>query len=260
MILDSIFENRKKQIAVLKEQRSFELIENQAHEYAETHKTRDFAAALCKNRLAVVAEVKKASPSKGVICENFDPVSIAKHYEKGGAAAISVLTEESYFQGSGAYLEAIRREVNLPLLRKDFIFDEWQICEARLLGADAILLIAAMLDKNTLKRLREYAENLGLQALVETHNEREVETAKSAGAKIFGVNNRNLNDFNVDLATAERLAKFLPGDAVFVAESGIFTKEHATRMKNIGADAILVGESLMRADSIEDKLNELRVY
>lgn len=259
MILDKIFENREKQVAAQKEQCPIEKIEQRAAEFAKTHKTRNFAAALRQSRLSVIAEVKKASPSKGVICENFDPVSTAKQYEQGGAAAISVLTEETYFQGSGEYLKAIRQEVNLPLLRKDFIFDEWQICEARLLGADAILLIAAMLEKNRLKELREYAQKLGLQALVETHNEKELEVAVFAQAQIIGVNNRNLLDFKVDIACAERLAKILPKEAVFVAESGIFTREDAKRMHAAGADAILVGESLMRSESIGEKLWELRV-
>ncbi len=257
MILDSIFENRKKQIEGQKENCPLALIEQRAFDFAATHKTKDFAAALRGDTISVIAEVKKASPSKGVICERFDPVGIAKIYEASGAAAISVLTEETYFQGSSVYLEAIRKEVSLPLLRKDFIFDEWQICEARLLGADAVLLIAAMLSVERLKNLREYASQLGLQALVETHNENEVEAAIEAGAVIFGVNNRNLADFKVDLNCAERLSKLLPKGSVFVAESGIITGADAQRMRNAGAHAVLVGESLMRAQSVEKKIKEL---
>lgn len=259
MILDSIFENRKKQVAAQKAEKPTAQIEKEAAAYAAAHPTRDFAKALRGEQLAVIAEVKKASPSKGLICADFHPVNIAMQYERAGAAAISVLTEESYFQGSAEYLTAIRQAVSLPLLRKDFIFDEWQICEARLIGADAVLLIAAMLDTPTLAVLHRFAERLGLSVLVETHNEKEVESAIEAGAKIFGVNNRNLLDFKVDTGTACRLAPLLPPGAVFVAESGVQCAEDAKKMRAAGADAILVGEALMRAPSIAGKLAELRV-
>jgi indole-3-glycerol phosphate synthase len=259
MILDNIFENRAKQVAAQKESCPFSIIERLAFDFASTHDTIDFAAALKRDYVCVIAEVKKASPSKGLIRESFDPVCIAKAYESAGAAAISVLTEETYFQGSAHYLEEIRRVVNLPLLRKDFIFDEWQICEARLIGADAVLLIAAMLETERLKELLSYASSLGLQALVETHNEKEVAAATDAGAKIFGVNNRNLADFNVDISCAEKLSKLIPSGSVFVAESGITSKADVKRMRDAGADAVLVGESLMRAASIEEKLNEFKV-
>lgn len=258
MILDSIFSNRAGQIAALKERKPTALIEREAACYALTHKTKDFAGALRGGRLSVIAEVKKASPSKGVICENFNPVGIAKQYEQAGASAVSVLTEESYFQGSSKYLEAIRQEIKLPILRKDFIFDEWQVCEARLIGADAILLIAAMLDTERLSKLLNYAKGLGMQALVETHDEREVSAAIKAGATVFGVNNRSLNDFSVNLGCACGLASLLPKDAVFVAESGVHTAADAKRMRQAGADAVLVGEALMRAPSISEKLAELR--
>jgi Indole-3-glycerol phosphate synthase len=259
MILDSIFENRRKQVAAQKAQKPAARIEREAEAYAATHPARDFAKALRGEGLSVIAEVKKASPSKGLIRADFYPVEIAEQYERAGAAAISVLTEESYFQGSAAYLTAIRQAVALPLLRKDFIFDEWQICEARLIGADAVLLIAAMLDTQTLERLRKYAEELGLAALVETHSEKEAESAIRAGTSIFGVNNRNLLDFAVDTGTACRLAPLLPPGAVFVAESGVRTAQDAQKMRAAGADAILVGEALMRAPSIAEKLAELRV-
>jgi indole-3-glycerol phosphate synthase len=259
MILDDIFKNRAIQVARQKERLPFAEIEHRAFEFAAGHKANNFAAALKKDSVSIIAEVKKASPSKGLICKDFDPVKIAGRYQAAGAAAISVLTEESYFQGSGAYLEAIRAKVELPLLRKDFIFDEWQLCEARLLGADAVLLIAAMLEPKELKRLYEFAISLGMQVLVETHNEDEIEEAKAAGAQIFGVNNRNLFDFTVDLCCAERLSKLLPKDSVFVAESGIFDRADVVRMRDAGADAVLVGESLMRAPSIEQKIIELSV-
>jgi indole-3-glycerol phosphate synthase len=259
MILDSIFANRKNQIAALKEKTSTSALEKQAFDYAKSNNTKDFAGALKGSHLNVIAEVKKASPSKGLICENFEPVSIARQYEDEGASAVSVLTEESYFMGSAEYLKAIRKEIALPILRKDFIFDEYQICEARLIGADAILLIAAMLDTPMLTRLLNYAESLDLQALVETHSEEEVENAVKAGASVFGVNNRNLYDFSVDLGCALRLGALLPKGSVFVAESGVHNAEDARRMREAGADAVLVGEALMRAPSISEKLAELKV-
>lgn len=258
MILDSIFANRKKQLDILKEKTPTAQIEDEARRFAQRHETKDFAGALRGGRLSVIAEVKKASPSKGLICENFDPVGIAREYERSGAAAVSVLTEETYFRGSADYLKAIRKEISLPILRKDFIFDEWQICEARLIGADAVLLIAAMLSESRLKELLKYARSLSLEALVETHNEREVEAAQRAGAAVFGVNNRNLNDFSVDTGCACRLSKLLPEGAVFVAESGIKNGNDAKKMREAGADAVLVGEALMTADSISQKLDELR--
>jgi len=259
VILDSIFENRAKQLQGLKDTLPMSEIEKRAERYADNHKTIDFAAALKNGPLSVIAEVKKASPSKGLICADFDPVRIAREYESGGAAAVSVLTEETYFQGSSAYLEAIRKEISLPILRKDFIFDEWQICESRLIGADAILLIAAMLSEERLKSLLSYTHGLGLEALVEAHCEREIEAAANAGAKVIGVNNRNLYDFSVDTDCAVRLSALLPKDAVFVAESGIKSRGDALKMRRAGADAILVGEALMTAKDIKAALCELRV-
>lgn len=260
MILDDIFLNRKKQVEEQKKQKPTAVLKKEAEAYAAEHPTRGFSRALCRGgRLNVIAEVKKASPSLGVICEDFDPVAIARRYESAGAAALSVLTEETYFQGSAAYLEEIRKNVNLPILRKDFIFDERQVLEARLIGADAVLLIAAMLSPEELSHLLKFAEGLGLEALVETHCEREVEAAAAAGAKIFGVNNRNLKDFTVDLSCAARLAPLLPPDAVFVAESGIRTAADARAMKKAGARAVLVGEALMTSPDIAVKLEELRV-
>lgn len=259
MILDDIFENRKRQVELKKRERTMSQIEKEVQAYCRAHKTKDFAAALRGDTLSVIAEVKKASPSRGVICADFDPLAIAKKYEMAGAAAISVLTEETYFQGRIGYLEMISRKVPLPILMKDFIFDEWQICEARLVGADAILLIAAMLSSDRLKQLLNYAKAVGLAALVETHDEAEVAAAVEAGAEIYGVNNRNLRDFSIDTDCACRLSEFLPKEAVFVAESGIKNREDAEKMRGAGADAILVGEALVTADDLNEKLKELRV-
>lgn len=197
--------------------------------------------------ISLICEVKKASPSKGLIAEDFPYLEIAKDYEAGGAAAISVLTEPFYFLGSSVYLEEIRKAVSLPLLRKDFIVDEYQIYETKLLGADACLLICAILEDEALREYLETAHSLGLNALVETHNPDEIERALQAGANIIGVNNRNLKDFSVDTGLSASLRRLVPEDVVFVAESGIHSKEQLARLKENGADAALIGETFMRA-------------
>lgn len=207
---------------------------------------RGFAAALRARRPAVIAEVKKASPSKGVIRADFDPVAIARRYAECGAAAISVLTEERYFQGSPAYLEAIRAAVAVPLLRKDFIIDPYQVAEARAWGADAILLIVAALDDRPLRELHVAAGELGLDVLVEAHTAEEVDRAVAAGATLIGVNNRDLRTFVTTLETAERLRERIPAGAIAVAESGIETVADVARLRAAGYDVFLVGESLMR--------------
>ncbi|HSP97473.1 MAG TPA: indole-3-glycerol phosphate synthase TrpC [Candidatus Dormibacteraeota bacterium] len=207
---------------------------------------RGFAATLRARRPAVIAEVKKASPSKGVIRADFDPVAIARRYAACGAAAISVLTEERYFQGSPAHLEAIRAAVDVPLLRKDFIVDSYQVAEARAWGADAILLIVAALDDATLRALHAAAVELGLDVLVEAHTGEEVDRAVAAGATLIGINNRDLRTFVTTLETAERLYPRLPAGTLAVAESGIETAADVARLRRAGYDVFLVGESLMR--------------
>jgi indole-3-glycerol phosphate synthase len=227
---------------------------------------RDFAAALRRPRrggaVSLIAEVKKASPSAGVICADFDPVRIARAYEAAGADCLSVLTDEKFFQGSLDDLKQIRREVKLPLLRKDFIIDARQILEAIEAGADAILLIVAILDDARLRHFHSLATGAGIAALVEVHDEAELERALAAGADIIGVNNRDLKTFKVDLATTERLARDLRKAAggqekLLVAESGIHTRADVERLAACSAQAILVGESLMRQASIEAKIAEL---
>ena len=260
MILDLIISNRKKQVKEQKEQLPLAAISEMAFEHHLLHKTADLYGALKGFGLSVIAEVKKASPSQGIIKEDFEPVSIAREYEYAGASAISVLTEETYFKGGGEYLKAIRSAVGLPLLRKDFIFDEWQLCEARLLGADAVLLIGAVLDLFEIKKFIAIAEMLGMQCLVETRNEEEIKCALRAGAKIIGVNNRNLRTFELDIKRSEQLRRLVPPEVVFVAESGIQTPADMRLMNEIGADAVLVGEALMRAPSITEKLRELKGY
>ncbi len=215
------------------------------------------------NSMALIAEVKKASPSAGVICADFDPVYIAKEYEAAGASCLSVLTDENFFQGSLDYLRQIRAAVKLPLLRKDFIIDERQILEAIEWGADAILLIVAILTDQQLAKFHSLATEAGLAALVEVHDEAELERALKIGATLIGVNNRDLKTFKVDLATTEKLAAKLFSSPVtrhsslLVAESGIHTRADVERLKKCGAGAILVGESLMRGGDIQKKILEL---
>ncbi len=226
---------------------------------------REFEFALRQPRLgkvALIAEVKKASPSAGVICADFDPVRIAREYEAAGADCLSVLTDEKFFQGSLEYLKQIRASVKLPLLRKDFIIDERQILEAVEWGADAILLIVAILSDAQLKHFHTLATEAGLAALVEVHDEAELERALAAGARLIGVNNRNLKIFKVDLGTTERMAARLdktPGrtEKLLVAESGIHTRDDVQRLARCGAQAILVGESLMKNSNIPAKVAEL---
>jgi len=226
---------------------------------------RDFAAALRNPRsgkMALIAEVKKASPSAGVICADFDPVRIARQYESAGADCLSVLTDEKYFQGSLEYLKQIRAAVKLPLLRKDFIIDERQILEAVEWGADAILLIVAILSTRQLKDFHTLASEAGISVLVEAHDEAELERALAAGAGLIGINNRDLKTFKVDLGTTERLAakvRSAPGGAekVLVAESGIHTRADVERLSKCGAGAILVGESLMKEADIAAKVADL---
>ena len=243
-ILDEIVENTRQEVAGRKQRRPLAQAERDAVSAAPP---RDFAGALRRETVALVAEVKHASPSRGVLIEPFDPVGLGLIYAQNGAAAISVLTEERFFQGRPEYLEAIRGAVDLPLLRKDFVFDPYQLAEARAWGADAVLLIVAMLDGAQLDELHAAATRLGLDVLVEAHTDAEVERAVAAGATLIGVNNRDLKTFVTTLATAERLRPLIPAATLTVAESGIETAADIARLQAAGYDAFLVGESLMRA-------------
>jgi indole-3-glycerol phosphate synthase len=244
--------------AQLDEARGYrEILERSAHLMRNDH--RDFRAALTSNPPAVISEIKKASPSKGLLSEHFDPESIARSYEEGGAAALSVLTDAKFFQGSLQDLEKARNAVSIPVLRKDFTLDEHHVYEAGSIGADAILLIAAILTTNEMRRFRELAESLGLAALVEVHNEDELRSAVDSGATILGVNNRDLHTFEVRLETSLRLAEKMPAGAVLVSESGIHSSSDVQRLKAAGYHAFLVGEHLMKSGDPAAALRSLRV-
>lgn len=220
---------------------------------------RDFASALRGPGISLIAEVKKASPSRGVLRENFDHVALAQQYAIAGASAISVLTDEAHFQGTLEHLAAIREALpdGPPLLRKDFLFDAYQLYEARACGADAVLLIVAILEQQLLTDLMSGSAALGMPALVEVHDEAEVDRALAAGATIIGVNNRDLRSFDLDIATTERLRPLIPRGSAVVAESGIFTRDDIHRLDACGVDAVLIGESLVVADDPADKIREL---
>ncbi len=217
-----------------------------------------FLARLQKTEMSFICEIKKASPSKGVISENFPYLDIARVYQAAGADAISCLTEPKWFLGSDDIFLAVRREMSIPMLRKDFTVDEYQIYQAKCMGADAVLLICALLDTRTIARYLDIAHSLGLAALVETHDEAEIRSAVSAGAEIIGVNNRNLKDFSVDFTNAARLRDLIPSDRVYVAESGVSSTEDVAALRHIGADAVLMGEVLMRSADKGAMLQEMR--
>jgi indole-3-glycerol phosphate synthase len=226
--------------------------------FCATEPTSGLAEARPSERqLALIAEIKKASPSAGVICPEFFPARIASQYEAAGASAISVLTDREFFKGGIEHIQQVRAAVKLPVLRKDFIIEELQLYEAAADGADAVLLIAAILDDRQLKDFRAIAEHLKMAALVEAHDEPELDRALAAGASLIGINNRDLRTFAVNLATTEKLAARMPDDVIVVAESGIQTRADVERVAKAGADAILVGESLMRSGDIAGKVKEL---
>lgn len=241
MILDTIVARKREEVAALRKTGLKQLDR-------DFDPPRGFYDALVGfPGVAIIAEAKKASPSKGVIQPDFDPVSIAKRYQAGGAQAMSVLTDVDFFQGSIEYIPMVRDVVDLPVIRKEFIIDPLQIREAILYGSDAILLIAAILDVSQMRDFRQMAEELGMDVLVEVHNEDELESALEAGSRLVGVNNRNLNDFTVDIDTTFRLQRQMPDDIPIVSESGISTREDMTRLREAGVAAVLIGESLMRS-------------
>jgi indole-3-glycerol phosphate synthase len=252
-ILARIVDHKRAELRALRERR--QELERAA---ADRAGHRDFRGQLLANRPAIIAEVKKASPSKGIFQGEFDPVRMARAYEHGGAAALSVLTDRKYFQGGLNDLVAARRAVSIPVLRKDFTIDELHVIEAAAHGADAILLIAAILDTAEMRRFRELSAQYGMAALVEVHDESELACAFDSGAEIVGVNNRNLHTFEVTLDTALRLGGKIPHHVVKVAESGIHSRNDVLRLQDAGFQAFLVGEHLMKSPDPAAALRELR--
>jgi len=256
MILDTIVEKKKEEVAKL---RAYGIELPEEFRGKDISPPRGFTDALMKySGVSIIAEAKKASPSKGVICEIFKPVEIAEGYQKNGAQAISVLTDVDFFQGALLYMMQIREAVNLPVLRKDFIIDELQIKEASLHGADAILLIAAILDLSQLKEYQVCAGEYGMDILVEVHDEYETELALESSAQLIGINNRNLKDFSINLETTFRLKKLIPAEIPVVSESGLKNGDDIRRLEESGITAALIGESLMRAGADSDFLLDLR--
>jgi len=254
MILDQIVTEKREEIAQKKKSLPISTLKERI---AQRKAPLDFAAALSGDRTRLIAEVKRASPSRGVLCSNFNPVSLAKAYADGGAAAISVLTESNHFQGSLDHLAAISEDIRLPLLRKDFIFDPYQVYESRAGGADALLLIVAILNQEQLGELLSLSRSLGLSCLVEVHREDEVERALLSGAEIIGINNRDLNTFKVDINTTHRLRLLIPKERIVVSESGISRREDIEKLKGWGVNAVLVGEALVTASDLPTKMREL---
>jgi len=253
-MLDKIIADKRDELKARKQEVPLAALEERA-----THRRvpLDFATALNQDQIQLIAEVKQASPSRGVLCADFSPVRLAREYAEGGAAAISVLTEANYFGGSIDHLAAIRAEVHLPLLRKDFIFDPYQVYESAAYGADALLLIAAILNQQQLGELLSLSYSLGMGCLVEAHNEAEIDRALHAKAQVIGINNRDLTTFAVDINTTRRLRPLLPEQQIVVSESGISSRLDVEKLKGWGVNAILVGEALVTAADIKAKIREL---
>ena len=276
-ILSKIIEATKERIIEAKKSKTIDellegILDNQdklAAEIAENEKREEkvdiivkedfcFERALEGDDISFICEIKKASPSKGVIAENFNWLEIARDYEIAGANAIYILTEPVFFQGDNRHLIDVANTVRIPILRKDFIIDGYQIYESKLLGADAILLIASILRPEEIKHFIKIADGLGLSCLVETHTEEEIISSLKAGARVIGVNNRDLKTFNVDINHTVRLRPFVPKDKLFVSESGISSSDHINKLKRIGANGVLIGEALMKKSDKKRALREFR--
>ncbi|MBO7336764.1 MAG: bifunctional indole-3-glycerol-phosphate synthase TrpC/phosphoribosylanthranilate isomerase TrpF [Lachnospiraceae bacterium] len=255
-ILDELAEHARERVEEAKKRVAF--VEIRALAEAMPKGNFEFEKALKKDDISFICECKKASPSKGLIAPDFPYLQIAKEYEAAGADCISVLTEPKWFLGSNEYLREIAGNVQVPCLRKDFTVDPYMIYEAKVLGASAVLLICSILDEKTIREYIEICDSLGLSALVEAHNEAEVGSALKAGARIIGVNNRNLKDFTVDTENSRRLRELIPRDILFVSESGVKSASDVQKLREIGADAVLIGETLMRADDKKAKMQSLK--
>ncbi len=254
MILDRIVAAKRQEVASLKEATPLAHLKGAI---ADLPPVRDFRGAISNSDCSIIAEVKRSSPSKGRIREHFDPVQIAAIYQANGARAVSVLTDEPFFEGKGRYLSEIKKVIDLPLLRKDFIIDPYQIYETRFLGGDALLLIAALLEEGALREYIQVAETLGLAPLVEVHTKAELTKALAAGADIIGINNRDLKTFSTDIQTTLELIPLIPSDRTVVTESGIATRGDIEQLMKAGIHCFLIGETLMRAEDIGGKLREL---
>ena len=256
-MLDEIVEKTKERLEESKKNKSLDELKEEVKKM-EISDDFPFKKALSDSEISIIAEVKRASPSKGMIVENFDYVFIAKDYEDAGASAISVLTEPYFFKGSNDYLKEISQNVSIPILRKDFVIDEYMIWEAKAIGASAVLLIVSILSIVELKKFLDLAHDLGLSAIVEVHDGDEIMTALTVGAEIIGVNNRDLTDFSVDIENSINLRRCVSGDVIFISESGIKTPEDIRRLKENNVDAVLIGETLMKSDDKKSMISELK--
>lgn len=257
-IIKRIAADKRMQVAQEKKEISYEKLKEMAMAAKSSLPDFIFEETLQKDGVSFICEVKKASPSRGIISKDFPYMDIAREYERAGADCISVLTESKYFLGNDRYLSDIRKAVNLPLIRKDFIVDTYQIYQAKVIGANAVLLICSLMNVEFLEECIGTCNKLGISALVEVHSEDEVQMAIRAGARMIGVNNRNLKDFSVDVHNSIRLRKLVPKEMVFIAESGIRTRDDIKALEKEGVNAVLVGESLMQSESKEQKLKELK--
>lgn len=256
-MLDEIVEKTRERVVESKNDKSLEELKDEVQKLDITHDF-PFKKALGGDEISIIAEVKRASPSKGLIAEDFDYLTITKEYEDAGASAISVLTEPYFFKGSDDYLKEISECVDIPILRKDFVIDEYMIWEAKALGASAVLLIVSILSIVELKKFLDLAHDLGLSAIVETHDGDEIRTALNVGAEIIGVNNRDLTDFTVNIENSISLRRCVSGDVVFISESGIKTPQDVRRLKENDVDAVLIGETLMKCDDKKAMILELK--
>ena len=255
-ILDELAEYAKVRVKEAKKHRPLDVVKTEA--LSKPKGDFEFEKALKKDGMSFICECKKASPSKGIIAQEFDYLTIAKDYEAAGADCISVLTEPKWFLGSDQYLQEITDAVSIPVIRKDFTVDEYMIYEAKLLGAKAVLLICAILTEEQIREYIRICDTLGISALVEAHDEAEIQMAVRAGARVIGVNNRNLKDFSVDTSNSRRLRQMIPEDVVFVSESGIKDASDIELLNEAKVDAVLIGETLMKAQDKAAKLKELR--
>ena len=256
-MLEEIVEKTKERLIESKEIKSLDQLKEEVQKLEITQDF-PFKKALSEDEISIIAEVKRASPSKGLIAEDFDYLAIAKEYEEAGASAISVLTEPYFFKGSNDYLKEISQCVSIPTLRKDFVIDEYMIWEAKALGASAVLLIVSILSIVELKKFLDLAHDLGLSAIVETHDGDEIRTALNVGAEIIGVNNRDLTDFTVNIENSISLRRCVSGDVIFISESGIKTPEDVRKLKENDVDAVLIGETLMKSDDKKSMILELK--